>query len=169
LLGGICNSRSAASAARRVATRVRVDWRVATAATDLVTLPDVEAIVPPLPRAPRSATAVSPPVDRPFIVLFTSGCPPETGSAPLRVTPSHCEWLRRMDGVSPVCWRVSRARVPALPLAALPLSVPLWLAATGPTAIGSTATGATATGVTATGAVGRSISGGVAVARGNNG
>ena len=29
------------------------------------------------------------------------------------VTPSHCEWLRHMDGASPVCCRVPRARVPA--------------------------------------------------------
>ena len=52
----------------------------------MVTLPDVEAIVPSLPRAPRGSTAVSPPVDRPFIVLLAPGCPPSTGSTPSRVT-----------------------------------------------------------------------------------
>ena len=110
-----------------------------TAATNLITLPDVKALVPPLLRALRDVTDFSLLVNRLFIVFLTSGCPLANSSTALRVTPSYYEWLRRMDGASLVCCRVPRARVPALPLAALPLPVPRWLAATG--AVGGGAVG----------------------------
>ena len=57
----------------------------------MVILPDVEAIPPPIPRAPPGAVDVPPLVNRWFIVLLAAGSLPAIGSKSSSVTPSHYE------------------------------------------------------------------------------